>query len=137
MSKYNTVLQTEMELFQPEIWGNLPENWHFSTFFRTPKSSKTFGHSPVKCGFFFISLNITSCVSFWILGTYPLRMARCSCTVQRVITVHWEAHKMWGNALEDHCRYCWSDKNNLNIFSRKNGCKYDCLPERRLNCPLL
>ena len=52
MSKCNSVLQTEKDLFQPEVRPNLSENCHFSTFFRTPKSSKTFGHSPVKISYF-------------------------------------------------------------------------------------
>ena len=36
------VTQTEKDLHQPEIWPDLPENC------QTPKSSKNFGHSPVK-----------------------------------------------------------------------------------------
>ena len=46
MPKCNSVLQTRM-VFQPEVRPNLSENCHFSTLFRTPKSPKTFGHSPV------------------------------------------------------------------------------------------
>ena len=48
MPKCNSVLQTENDLFQHEILPNLSENCHYLTSFRTPKSSKTFGHSPVK-----------------------------------------------------------------------------------------
>ena len=47
MPRCNSVLQTEKDPFPREIRPNFPENCHFSTFFRTPKSSKTFGHFPV------------------------------------------------------------------------------------------
>ena len=47
MPKRNSMLQTENDLFQREIRRNLSENCHFSTLFRPPESSKTFGHCPV------------------------------------------------------------------------------------------
>ena len=48
MPKCNSVLLTEEDLFQYEIWANLPKNCCLSTFIQPPKSSKTFGHTPVK-----------------------------------------------------------------------------------------
>ena len=44
MPKCNSVLQSEKDLFQPEIRPSLSENCHFMTFYQT----KTFGHLPVK-----------------------------------------------------------------------------------------
>ena len=47
MPKCNTVLQSENDLFEPEIQPNSPENWEFLALIRTIKSSKSFGHCPV------------------------------------------------------------------------------------------
>ena len=47
MPKYNTVLQTEKDIFQREIRSNSHENCHFSTFFRLPKFPNTLGRCPV------------------------------------------------------------------------------------------
>ena len=49
MPRCNNVLQTEKDLLQHEIRLNSPEEWHFSTFVHTVKSSKAFGHYPVNC----------------------------------------------------------------------------------------
>ena len=44
----SVLLQTKKDLFQPEIWPNSFHYYHFSTFFRTLKSSKTFGIHQLK-----------------------------------------------------------------------------------------
>ena len=41
MPNSNSAIQTEIDLFQPEILPNLSVNWHFSALFLTPKSPKT------------------------------------------------------------------------------------------------
>ena len=47
MPKCNTVLQSENDLFEPEIQPNLHGNCEFLALIRTIKSSKCFGHCPV------------------------------------------------------------------------------------------
>ena len=48
MPKCNTVLQSENDLFQPKIQPNSHGNCEFLALIRTIKSSKCFGHCPVK-----------------------------------------------------------------------------------------
>ena len=48
MLKCNTVLQSEIDLFQPKIQPNSHGNCEFLALIRTIKSSKCFGHCPVK-----------------------------------------------------------------------------------------
>ena len=48
MPKCNTVLQSENGLFEPEIQPNSLGNCLFFALVRTIKSSKCFGHCPVK-----------------------------------------------------------------------------------------
>ena len=48
MPKCNTVLQTENDIFGPLIKPNSPGNCQFSALILTLKSSKYFGHCPVK-----------------------------------------------------------------------------------------
>ena len=48
MPKCNTVLQSENDLFEPEIQPNSHGNCEFLAPIRTIKSSKCFGHCPVK-----------------------------------------------------------------------------------------
>ena len=55
MPKCNTVLQSESDLFEPEIEPNSPENCEFLALIRTMKSLKCFGHCSVIKGE--ISLN--------------------------------------------------------------------------------
>ena len=43
----NTVLQSENDLFEPEIQPNSHENCEFLALIRTIKSSKCLGHCPV------------------------------------------------------------------------------------------
>ena len=47
MPKCNTVLQSENDLFEPEIQPNSHGNCQFLALTRTIKSSKCFGHCPV------------------------------------------------------------------------------------------
>ena len=47
MPKYNTVLQSDNDLFEPEIQLNSPGNCEFLALIPTIKSSKCFGHCPV------------------------------------------------------------------------------------------
>ena len=47
MPECNTVLQSENDLFEPEIQPNSPGNCEFLALIRTIKSSKCFGHCPV------------------------------------------------------------------------------------------
>ena len=47
MPKCNTVLQSESDLFEPEIQPNSPGNCDFLAFIRTIKSSKCFRHCSV------------------------------------------------------------------------------------------
>ena len=46
--KCNTALQSENDLFEPEIQPNSHGNCEFLALIRTIKSSKCFGHCPVK-----------------------------------------------------------------------------------------
>ena len=48
MPKCNTVLQIENDIFGPLIKPNSPGNCQFSALILTLKSSKCFGHCPVK-----------------------------------------------------------------------------------------
>ena len=45
--KCNTVLQSENDLFEPEIQPNSPENCEFLSLIRTLKSSKCFDYCAV------------------------------------------------------------------------------------------
>ena len=74
MPKCNSVLQAEKDLFQHEIRPNLPEKCHFLTFFRTLKSSKTFGHWPVKTNF--------------VLRTQWFRIALVQPLLQQICELH-------------------------------------------------
>ena len=47
MPKCNTVLQSENDLFEPEIQPNSPGNCEFLALIRTIKSSKCFWHCSV------------------------------------------------------------------------------------------
>ena len=47
MPKCNSVLQSESDLFEPDIEPNSPGNCEFLAFIRTIKSSKCFGHCSV------------------------------------------------------------------------------------------
>ena len=47
MPECTGVLQTEKDLFQPEIRPKLPENCQISAIFLTQNTPKMFGHPPV------------------------------------------------------------------------------------------